>query len=136
MRTLGIVLMILAGMLIVSGAIDLAKRKGSIAADGLSESQQRMDVFVPAALVAVIGFALAMLSKRAAIITATPVDQWLSIEVTSAASNHAKRLIAEGRYPPGTGLRIIAGDTAGVFESKYDIADDGGGDCIGEDNGA
>jgi len=134
MRIAGIVLLVLGILLIASSALQLAAPSSSKKHNGLSESQQRMDAFIPGAILAVIGIALAMFSAPRSIITATPADEWLSIKITPAAAEQAKRAIAERRYPSGTGLRVVAGPTAGTFEVKYDMATDGD-DCVGEDQG-
>lgn len=135
MRAVGIALMVGGALLICSEYANLAAPPKDKTVGRPPEGHLRIEAFFKGVPLVLIGFVLVVLSKRAsAIISAVPADQWISISLTAAAADLAKRTIVENRFPPGTGLRILSAASGQGLDVKYDSAD-GDNDCLGEDKG-
>jgi hypothetical protein len=134
MRIAGIILIFLGGLMIASQFLVLAGRTEQENDKGLSAQQQRMDALIPGAIVAVVGFALILFSKRSSTITATTADQWFSITLTPEAVRLVKDRMAERSYSSGEGLRVVEGSNDALVV-QFDLPPDSDEDCVAEDQG-
>jgi hypothetical protein len=117
------------------GVLSLAGRTEKELEKGPSEAQQRLDVFIPGATIAVVGFVLILFAKRSSVVTATTPDQWFSISVTQEAADLAKATIAQRGYPSGAGLRVAEGPSNSSLVVQFDLPPDSERDCVAEDQG-
>src|SRR5262245_44233229 len=136
MRIAGIILLVLGSLTIASGLLGLATRPPTSASE-LSESQQRMDAFLPGLMLAFVGFALWVFGKPKTEmeIVAITAEQWLPITLTETAADVVDREINERKFPAGTGLRLEGDPAKNSIMIKFDMPSHTDADFVGEDRG-
>jgi Fe-S cluster assembly iron-binding protein IscA len=121
MRTLGIILVVLAAATLLWGLMpprDLGRDQQEAAA---ILQERRFNGLLFAGLLAAVGIILIVVNRPAEPVQAVAVDQWLNISVTAQAGTIIKSAITDRGYPPGSGVRISAGTSPDEMEVKYDL---------------
>jgi hypothetical protein len=135
LRVLGIGAVVLGALMILRGLVSNAV-PGSVEDEVLAVGlQQRLDGFMPGALLFVIGIVLLVWSRDSGVINAIPADQSITITITPEAAEFARRTIVERKYPPGSGLRVAEAASQNNLVVQFDLPSDSAEDWLAESLG-
>jgi Fe-S cluster assembly iron-binding protein IscA len=135
MRQIGFVLIVLGALQIVSQLILPASLPPTPGVErDLAIERQYNGGFLGVCVIAT-GVMLLVLNRQPEPVQAVAVEQWISIPLTAEAIRFVRSEMQERRYPPGSGLRIVAGEESGTLALKFDLASDDVHDCVGESHG-